>query len=411
MNSSRNILYENDSFLKSNNEKHNNNNNHNNTPLIHRTNNNHININSENQNKISNNKYSDNKNSSKSKSVYSPFVIKKTTENIETNLQGLNLNTNFNTISQNKFLPNTSNKNITNNFFDKNTFSPESQNTYNNNKFYTPSPIITRNNVKCSDRFVPMNKGLNLLEKFELTNVNKLNENSDMELTESEKNEDFITDNRNFKYDKLIKKAVFGCDYSSTYDNDNDNNYINKNLENPLLKGYGKKGMDIDNCYDINNKNNCKAKILEYRNESKKKTYKDSFDKIFDSMQIQGFNSGNKFCNDINMNMNNNNNTRKFNSKPYKIVNAPKLLDDFYLNLLDWSSKNDIAVGLDNSLCLYNTSKSQMSTLFTYEEDQKYVSSLIWNSDGTDIAVGNSDGIVEIWDGKLFYFIIIFHII
>ena len=41
---------------------------------------------------------------------------------------------------------------------------------------------------------------------------------------------------------------------------------------------------------------------------------------------------------------------RKVNKKPYKILDAPNLQDDFYLNLLDWSDNNQIAVALDSSL-------------------------------------------------------------
>jgi WD40 repeat protein len=118
---------------------------------------------------------------------------------------------------------------------------------------------------------------------------------------------------------------------------------------------------------------------------------------------MQTFSSGSIFNNEINTIIN----VRKFSNKPYKIVEAPGLLDDFYLNLLDWSNKNDVAVGLDNSLCLYSTSKNQMFNLFSYDSD-KYVSSLIWNSEGTEIAVGNSEGLIEIWDGKIIFIILFF---
>ncbi len=45
---------------------------------------------------------------------------------------------------------------------------------------------------------------------------------------------------------------------------------------------------------------------------------------------------------------------RKVNKKPYKILDAPNLQDDFYLNLLDWSGKNHIAVALDSSLYIWS---------------------------------------------------------
>ena len=42
-------------------------------------------------------------------------------------------------------------------------------------------------------------------------------------------------------------------------------------------------------------------------------------------------------------------------ASPYKILDAPKLTDDFYLNLLDWGPKNNkIGVALDDSLYLWD---------------------------------------------------------
>ena len=35
---------------------------------------------------------------------------------------------------------------------------------------------------------------------------------------------------------------------------------------------------------------------------------------------------------------------------PYKVLDAPQLSDDFYLNLVDWSDSNFLAVGLMNSV-------------------------------------------------------------
>jgi len=37
---------------------------------------------------------------------------------------------------------------------------------------------------------------------------------------------------------------------------------------------------------------------------------------------------------------------RKIASQPYKVLDAPNLVDDFYLNLVDWSPNNQLAVAL-----------------------------------------------------------------
>lgn len=40
------------------------------------------------------------------------------------------------------------------------------------------------------------------------------------------------------------------------------------------------------------------------------------------------------------------NKVRKIATQAYKILDAPALCDDFYLNLVDWSSTNILAVAL-----------------------------------------------------------------
>lgn len=58
------------------------------------------------------------------------------------------------------------------------------------------------------------------------------------------------------------------------------------------------------------------------------------------------------------------NKPRKINKKPYKILDAPNLQDDFYLNLLDWSDNNQIAVALDSSLYVWSGCSSEVTKLY-----------------------------------------------
>ena len=48
---------------------------------------------------------------------------------------------------------------------------------------------------------------------------------------------------------------------------------------------------------------------------------------------------------------------------PYKVLDAPDLQDDFYLNLIDWSHQNLLAVGLGPSVYLWNAGTSEVSLL------------------------------------------------
>eukprot|EP00959_Pyramimonas_sp_CCMP1952_P142169 2975659-Pyramimonas_sp.AAC.1 len=54
---------------------------------------------------------------------------------------------------------------------------------------------------------------------------------------------------------------------------------------------------------------------------------------------------------------------------PERILDAPELLDDYYLNLLDWSSKNVVAIALGPSLYLWNSSSGDVSELMSVNAD------------------------------------------
>lgn len=45
-----------------------------------------------------------------------------------------------------------------------------------------------------------------------------------------------------------------------------------------------------------------------------------------------------------------------------QVLDAPSLQDDFYLNLVDWSSQNVLAVGLGTCVYLWTASNSKVSS-------------------------------------------------
>ena len=53
--------------------------------------------------------------------------------------------------------------------------------------------------------------------------------------------------------------------------------------------------------------------------------------------------------------------SRKIPKAPFKVLDAPELQDDFYLNLLDWSALNLLAVGLGSAVYLWNACTCQVS--------------------------------------------------
>ena len=241
-------------------------------------------------------------------------------------------------------------------------------------KFYSPSPNLIKSE-KLSDRFIPLNKGINLMEKFNLTT--KFKEVDENKIYNDINREE--TDNKDL-YNEMLKTNFLNEYYSSSLINKL--NIVSSNNNN----------KDIIPTY-------YKSKIFSWKKENNKKN-ENFFYNILNSQKE-------------NENILNNNNydfiQRKISIKPYKELPAPNLMDDFYLNLLDWSSKNLIAVGCTSSVILWNNNKTQSETLFTYdnieqnnnqtnENINKYVSSLIWSEDGEKLGVGNSMGLVELYD-------------
>ena len=99
--------------------------------------------------------------------------------------------------------------------------------------------------------------------------------------------------------------------------------------------------------------------------------------------------------------------TRYIPSMPEKIIDAPGLLGDYYLNLLDWSCNNVLAVSRGPTVYLWNATDGSWNAtdgsiqeLLTLEGgDDDYVSSLKWLPDGGQyLAVGTSDNKVQMWD-------------
>ena len=232
-------------------------------------------------------------------------------------------------------------------------------------KIYSPSPNINKSE-KLSDRFIPLNKGINLLDKFNLTTKfiqADENKNSCNGCINEEKD-------NNEMYDKMLK-ANFLNEYNTL-------SFNSKNDEKNYLSSFPQKKL-----------------FLFKENKSKK------FENFFHEL-INAKNENENILTNKNF-IYNNDFSRKISTKPYKELPAQNLMDDFYLNLLDWSSKNKIAVACASSVILWNNNKTQSETLFTYDpinlnNNEVYASSLIWSEDGEQLAVGNSCGQVELFD-------------
>ncbi|KAI0461217.1 hypothetical protein LJB42_001234 [Komagataella kurtzmanii] len=89
--------------------------------------------------------------------------------------------------------------------------------------------------------------------------------------------------------------------------------------------------------------------------------------------------------------------TRAISKVAYRVLDAPELADDYYLNLVDWGAQDILAVGLGSSVYLWDAASGSVSRLCELSP-REAVTSVSWIQAGTHLAVGTQSGLVEIWD-------------
>jgi cell division cycle 20-like protein 1 (cofactor of APC complex) len=108
---------------------------------------------------------------------------------------------------------------------------------------------------------------------------------------------------------------------------------------------------------------------------------------------------------------------RRIPRAPFKVLDAPALADDFYLNLVDWSSQNVLAVGLGSCVYLWSACTSKVTKLLDLASPSdapappplggppppdpataSLVCSVAWSQRGSHLSVGTATGEVQVWD-------------
>eukprot|EP01105_Mastigella_eilhardi_P005379 TRINITY_DN17112_c0_g1_i1.p1 TRINITY_DN17112_c0_g1~~TRINITY_DN17112_c0_g1_i1.p1 ORF type:complete len:488 (+),score=108.99 TRINITY_DN17112_c0_g1_i1:39-1466(+) len=88
---------------------------------------------------------------------------------------------------------------------------------------------------------------------------------------------------------------------------------------------------------------------------------------------------------------------------PYKVLDAPELVDDFYANVLDWggaSAGGLLAVGLGPAVYVWTPATGRTTELMCLPHHEAPVTSVRWISGaaGSYLAVGTNTGEVQLWD-------------
>ncbi|KAJ1979506.1 substrate-specific activator of APC-dependent proteolysis [Dimargaris verticillata] len=101
---------------------------------------------------------------------------------------------------------------------------------------------------------------------------------------------------------------------------------------------------------------------------------------------------------------------RTIDKMPYRILDAPGIQDDFYLQLLDWSAKDVIAVALGPELYLWSGKSEQVTKLFALAYRQ-LICAVAWDptrlagmlhldvTQGQSLITGAETGCLAVWEG------------
>ncbi|KAJ7046499.1 quinon protein alcohol dehydrogenase-like superfamily [Mycena alexandri] len=85
---------------------------------------------------------------------------------------------------------------------------------------------------------------------------------------------------------------------------------------------------------------------------------------------------------------------------PYRVLDAPELAEDFYLNLVDWSSTNVLGVGLGSCVYLWTAHNAAVNRLCDLSDTNDSISSVSWVQKGSTLAVGTILGRLHVYDAN-----------
>ncbi len=271
-------------------------------------------------------------------------------------------------------------------------------NTNNNNK-------LNNNNNKnyiSFDRFIPIKND----ENFQNFLLHLKNSNSD-----NKKNNNNLNINSYFsnnseqesekkRYNKLILDSLIHYSDLSLDKNNNNNSFFSNNDDNNSI---------LNNSNNTNhhiNKNKFKS-LLKFSTTNNKNNNNNNINIINNNNNSFNYFSNKNFLNN-NFLFNFHTKNRHINQTPEKILDAPSLLDNFYINVLDYSKFNILSVALSNEVYLYNTENFCIEKLpiinnnnnnsNSNNDNEIPISSLKFMNDIAALAIGYYSGFIEIWD-------------
>uniref|UniRef100_A0A8C6AG67 Cell division cycle 20B n=2 Tax=Monodon monoceros TaxID=40151 RepID=A0A8C6AG67_MONMO len=84
--------------------------------------------------------------------------------------------------------------------------------------------------------------------------------------------------------------------------------------------------------------------------------------------------------------------------QPEVKIHLTALRNDYYLNILDWNLQNLVAIALGSSVYIWNGDNHNTIENIDLSVTCNYISSVSWTKEGNCLAVGTSEGEVQLWD-------------
>lgn len=92
--------------------------------------------------------------------------------------------------------------------------------------------------------------------------------------------------------------------------------------------------------------------------------------------------------------------TRYISKGPFKVLDAPELADDYYLNLVDWSATNVLGVGLGSCVYMWSANTSRVTMLCDLTRSGSPAESATSGVEGGGL--GTADRVTSIsWTGRV----------
>ena len=271
------------------------------------------------------------------------------------------------------------------------------------------------NNIITGDRFIPLKNSVdNNVQNF-ILNSSPFNFNSSnspqkvdsISSSEGKAEKNYV----NFIIDNMLKISSDTFVIKNKETRKNNIYSFSKRIYNTNNKYNSKKNLDDKNKIETDKTNNLNYFENLKKNENDKKEMKNIKNETEDEIyrQINSFyrkKEKNILSQEKNYGVEYDKIYRKIPKTPFRILDAPNLVDDFYLNLLDWGKENIIAVALSDELYLWNDNNAKSSLLMTYESNNttsedsfiNNITSLSWMQNGLFLGIGLPDGNIQFWD-------------